>query len=139
MPCKQAEKTDLSRKKQLVQSHKEVKSTSKINKWKNEKLMSYKKQQKTWGAWEQNVRNEDTHVERDQIMQAFVYVSFTQHTYRNSANYKHTIVNKGDKGRKNGLFNKQYDKSKQFRKRNGQGQDKDSHFHQFYSTQHWKF
>lgn len=41
--------------------------------------MSYNKykQQKTWGAWERNARNEDKQVERDQIMQAFVHVSFT--------------------------------------------------------------
>lgn len=54
---------------------------------------------------ESNARNEDKQIERDQIMQAFVHVSFTQHTYRNPANYKHSLVNKEDKGRKNGLFN----------------------------------
>lgn len=31
MPCKQVEKKNLSRKKQLVRSHKDVKSTSKTN------------------------------------------------------------------------------------------------------------
>lgn len=66
-----------------------------------------------------NARHEDEQVERNQIMQAFVHASLTQHTYRDSANYEDGVANGGAGGRKDGLFYKQYDKSKQlFRKKN---------------------
>lgn len=105
MPCKQVEKKNLSRKKQLVRSHKDVKSTSKTNERMNNWCLTRSISNRRLEMHESNARNEDKQIERDQIMQAFVHVSFTQHTYRNPANYKHSLVNKEDKGRKNGLFN----------------------------------
>lgn len=105
MPCKQVEKKNLSRKKQLVRSHKDVKSTSKTNERLNNWCLTRSISNRRLEMHESNARNEDKQIERDQIMQAFVHVSFTQHTYRNPAHYKHSLVNKEDKGRKNGLFN----------------------------------